>query len=87
MQSQYKNIVGDDRSIIVFTLHKSASTLINLLCNTLSDLSGLQYYSPHQAGTGIDARALLTNKEVWRTKNSCFAPVRFYVDVPDIEEY
>lgn len=77
----------DNRSIVVFTLHKSASMLIHNLCNKLSQDAGIRYVSPNIANSGIDARVLLNNKEIWRSLGTCFAPVRFYVDVPNIEEY
>lgn len=75
------------RSIVVFTLHKSASMLIHNLCNKLSQDAGIQYVSPNLAGSGVDARVLLSNKEIWRSHNTCFAPVRFYVDIPNMDDY
>lgn len=76
-----------ERSIIVFTLHKSASMLIHHLCNKLSHDAGIQYFSPNLKNGGLDARVLLTNKGIWHDRHSCYAPIRFYVDVPDIHEY
>lgn len=76
-----------DRSIIVFTLHKSASMLLYQLCNKLSNDAGIQYFSPNLPNSKLNAHSLLSNKEIWRSQNSCFAPVRFYVDVPNIKEY
>lgn len=75
------------RDIIVFTLHKSASMFIHRQCETLSALSGIDYHSPNVTDSGLDARRLLTDMEVWRSRRGCFAPVRFFVSVPEIERY
>ena len=77
----------DTPSIVVFTLHKSASMLIHNLCNKLTQDAGIRYVSPNVANSGIDARVLLSNKAIWSNRGTCFAPVRFYVDVPNIDEY
>jgi len=85
-------------SIIVFTMHKSASMFIHRQCDFLSKLSGIAYRSPNVAGIGrvkrymrrykrLDARTLLTDKDVWHAHNSCYAPIRFLVDVPNLEDY
>ena len=75
------------RDIAVFTLHKSASMFIHKQCELLCRLSGLTYHSPNVPGSGLDARRLLTDKEVWRVRHGCFAPVRFFVDIPKVENY
>ncbi len=75
------------KDIIIFTLHKSASMFINKQCEYLSKLSGITYNSPNVANSGLDARRLLTDKNVWRTHNGCFAPIRFFIDVPKFEDY
>lgn len=75
------------QSVVVFTLHKSASMLIHNLCNKLSQDAGIRYVSPNVPGSGIDAKALLGNKDIWDPRNTCYAPVRFYVDIPNIDEY
>ena len=75
------------RDIVVFTLHKSASMFIHQQCELLSRLAGLQYHSPNVRASGLDARTLLTDKTVWRDRSGCFAPVRFYVDIPQVERY
>lgn len=87
MNSQYDQELGGSASIIVFTLHKSASMLLHNLCGYLSGLGGIQYHSPNQENGGLDARTLLTDKGVWNSRKGCFAPIRFYVDVPDISQY
>jgi hypothetical protein len=75
------------RDIVVFTLHKSASMFIHRQCELLCRLSGINYHSPNVPGSGLHARKLLTDKEVWRVHHGCFAPVRFFVDIPQIEDY
>lgn len=77
----------DVQSIVVFTLHKSASMLIHNLCNKLSQDAGIRYVSPNVANSGIDAKVLLSNKAIWCSRGTCFAPVRFYVDIPNIDKY
>lgn len=87
MNSSIAQSAQDERSIIVFTLHKSASMLIHHLCHKLSHDAGIQYFSPNLPNSRLDARTLLSNQDIWRSRRSCFAPVRFYVDVPNIDDY
>ena len=75
------------QSIVVFTLHKSASMFIHRQCEMLCALGGIAYHSPNLPASGLTARKLLTDDDVWRTRRGCFAPVRFFVDVPGIEQY
>jgi hypothetical protein len=75
------------RDIVVFTLHKSASMFIHHQCELLCRRGGLAYHSPNLPGSGLDARRLLTDKEIWRSRHGCFAPIRFFVDIPRIEDY
>jgi Sulfotransferase domain len=75
------------RDIVVFTLHKSGSMFIHGQCEQLCRLSGLAYHSPNVPGNGLDARRLVTDKDLWRTHHGCFAPVRFFVDIPAVENY
>jgi hypothetical protein len=75
------------RDIVVFTLHKSASMFIHRQCELLCGRSGIAYHSPNLPGSGLDARRLLTDKEIWRSRHGCFAPIRFFVDIPRIEDY
>lgn len=78
---------GVSRDIVVFTLHKSASMFIHRQCELLSALSGMAYHSPNLPDSGLDARRLRTDPGVWSTRHGCFAPVRFYVDIPQVENY
>jgi hypothetical protein len=77
--------VGSD--IVVFTLHKSASMFVHKQCELLCRLGGIAYHSPNVRNSGLDARRLLTDKSLWRTHHGCFAPVRFFVDIPQVEKY
>jgi hypothetical protein len=73
--------------IVVFTLHKSASMFIHKQCEHLCKLAGIAYHSPNLPGSGLDARRLLTDPKVWEARHGCFAPVRFFVDIPRFEDY
>jgi hypothetical protein len=73
--------------IVVFTLHKSASMFIHRQCELLSRLAGIDYHSPNLPASGLNARRLLTDKTLWSDRHGCFAPIRFFVDIPRLEEY
>ncbi|HUN74195.1 MAG TPA: sulfotransferase domain-containing protein [Steroidobacteraceae bacterium] len=75
------------RDIVVFTLHKSGSMFLHRQCEMLCAAARLDYHSPNAPASGLDARRLLTDRDLWRTRHGCFAPVRFYVDLPEIEKY
>jgi hypothetical protein len=75
------------RDIVVFTLHKSGSMFLHRQCEALCRASGLAYHSPNLPGSGLDARRLLTDSGIWGARHGCFAPLRFYVDIPGIEQY
>jgi len=60
---------------------------IHRQCELLCGVAGLAYHSPNVAGSGLDARRLLTDREVWETRHGCFAPVRFFVEIPRLESY
>jgi hypothetical protein len=53
-------------------------------CELLSRLSGIEYHSPNVPTSGIDARRLLTDKEIWRTRHDALLDTLF-VDVPNME--
>jgi hypothetical protein len=73
--------------IVVFTLHKSASMFIHGQCELLSRIAGLTYHSPNLRGSGLDARRLLTDRQLWSVRRGCFAPIRFFVDIPRLSDY
>jgi len=62
---------------------------IHWQCELLCRLSAIEYHSPHLPSSGFDPKrlSLLTDKNIWRTRHGCFAPVRFYVDIPQFEDY
>jgi Sulfotransferase domain len=73
--------------IVVFTLHKSASMFIHRQCELLCRLAGIEYHSPNVPGSGMEARRLLLDQDLWRLRHGCFAPVRFFVDIPQVDDY
>ena len=75
------------KDIVVFTLHKSASMFIHQQCELLSNLSGIAYNSPNIEGEDLNPRRLLTDTTVWQSRHGCFAPIRFYVDIPEKHNY
>jgi len=74
-------------SLVVFTLHKSASMFLHHQCAYLCALCGMDYHSPNVPGSGLSARALLTDPELWTSRRGCFAPIRFFVDIPNLADY
>ncbi len=82
-----KGFVLMSKDIIVFTLHKCASMFIHQQCQLLSHLSGMTYNSPNTQNTLFTAQRLLTDRAIWGSHHGCFAPIRFFVDVPDFENY
>lgn len=75
------------KDIIVFTLHKCASMFIHQQCQLLSHLSGMTYNSPNNQNTPFTAQRLLTDRAIWGSHHGCFAPIRFFVDIPNFEDY
>jgi len=60
---------------------------IHRQCSYLSNLSGIYYHSPNIKSSGIGARRLLTDKDLWRSYHGCFGPIRFFVDIPELDNY
>ena len=75
------------RDIVVFTLHKSGSMFLHRQCELLCRLSGLDYHSPNVPGSGLDARRLRSDPSLWQALHGCFAPIRFFVDIPRLDDY
>jgi hypothetical protein len=73
--------------IAVFTLHKSASMFIHRQCELLCRMRAIDYHSPNLRGSGLDARALATDRSIWLTRHGCIAPIRFFVNIPNQENY
>ncbi|HTV96588.1 MAG TPA: sulfotransferase domain-containing protein [Steroidobacteraceae bacterium] len=74
-------------NVVVFTLHKSASMFLHHQCKYLCSLAGMTYHSPNMPGSGLNARTLLTDRELWKSRRGCFAPIRFFVDIPNVEDF
>ncbi len=75
------------KDIIVFTLHKSASMFIHKQCEFLCKQCGITHHSPNNVNNALDVQELLVNKDMWATRSGCFAPIRFFIDVPQLENY
>jgi hypothetical protein len=74
-------------TIVVFTLHKSASMLLHRHCESLCRIAGIDYHSPNLPASGLSARMLLTDPEIWRSRRGCIAPVRFWADLPESQDF
>jgi hypothetical protein len=79
--------VNPERSIVVFTLHKSASMFIHKQCEMLCSIGGIDYHSPNVPASRLDARMLLTDPGVWEKRRGCIAPVRFFVRLPRFDDF
>ncbi len=65
-----------NKSILFFTMHKSASTFIYRLAGKLSSLGGFRYYSINKH-TVFNKRSLdEQDPKSWKEKGCCFAPLR-----------
>jgi hypothetical protein len=60
---------------------------IHRQCSYLCRLSKIIYHSPNQNNKILNAERLLTDKNFWLNNNGCFAPIRFFVKVPKIQDY
>jgi len=80
-------------SIIVFSIHKSASTFLNILIRMLSDASGLIRIDPasYFAYNQEDVKKKLLSKKVlnnlFRTKGFIYGPIRWNIAIQNIEKY
>ncbi|MFC1845238.1 sulfotransferase domain-containing protein [Thermodesulfobacteriota bacterium] len=75
-----------NKNILFFTVHKAASMFIYKICHDLSKESGLNYYSVNHNkynryyfDTEENDLEDLTN---WQNKTGCFAPLRYYFNIP-----
>ena len=75
------------RDIVVFTLHKSASMFVYSQCRLLADLAGIPYHSPNNRESPFREHQFVKDADLWTGRSGCFAPIRFYVDIPEIENY
>lgn len=84
MVSFFKKKPGSN--ILFFTVHKAASMFIYKICHDLSRESGLNYYSinhnrfnKYYFDTEEQDLEDITN---WKNKTGCFAPLRYYFNIP-----
>jgi hypothetical protein len=71
------------RNVIVFTIHKAASMFLYKLAKYICLQAKMQFYSVND-GT---LAPKVTDPAVFLTPNSCFCPVRYYAEIPHIENY
>ena len=74
------------KNILFFTVHKAASMFIYKICHDLSKECGLNYYSvnhnkynTYYFDTEENDLEDITN---WQNKTGCFAPLRYYFNIP-----
>ncbi len=73
------------KSIIVFTTNKAASMLLYELTKRITRSCGMPFYSIND-GTFPEAE-LRTDPVAFVGKEGCFCPIRYYADVPNIDNY
>jgi hypothetical protein len=59
---------------------------IDKLFFDLTNKSRIIYYSPNGGDIRFDEKSLAENPEIFRDKKGCFAPIRFFVNIPDLEK-
>jgi hypothetical protein len=74
-----------NKSILIFTLHRSGSMFIHRICLSLANHAGIPYYSP-QCRNFPETEEVLS-KEFWEGKSGWFGPIRWLVDVPNMDDY
>jgi len=82
-RSRYTN----RKSILFFTVHKAASMFIHEICRELTNLNGMVYYSPNPGDVHLDEQSYRQDPDVFKGKKGCFAPLRYFVDIPNKEDY
>jgi hypothetical protein len=75
-----------NKNILFFTVHKAASMFIYKICHDLSKECGLSYYSvnhnrynKYYFDTEESDLEDITN---WQNRTGCFAPLRYYFNIP-----
>jgi hypothetical protein len=71
------------RNIIVFTTHKAASMFLYKLAKYICLHGGIRFYSVNDGTLPPEIK----DPKVFLNPDSCFCPVRYYAEVPDIENY
>jgi hypothetical protein len=76
----------NEKNILFFTVHKAASMFIYKICHDLSKACGLKYYSVNHNKFSkyyFDTEETdLEDIAQWKNKTGCFAPLRYYFNVP-----
>ena len=74
------------KNILFFTVHKAASMFIYKVCHDLAKVRGLNYYSVNHNKFSryyFDTEETdLTDLANWDNRTGCFAPLRYYFDIP-----
>lgn len=76
-----------NKGILIFTVHRSGSMLVHTLCSELCSRAGITYYSPHEREFFLPETEEIINSEYWEGKRGCFGPIRWFVNVPNMEDY
>ena len=75
-----------NKNILFFTVHKAASMFIYKICQDLSRESGLNFYSVNHNKYNryyFDTEESdLEDIANWQNKTGCFAPLRYYFNIP-----
>lgn len=74
------------KNVIVFTMHRSASMFLFTLTRDISHHFQMPYYSVNDQSFP-DEHAYRENPVVFTDRQGCFCPVRFYVKIPNIEQF
>ena len=75
------------KSILFFTVHKTASSFVNIIYKKLCNLTFTIYYAPRGGDIICSEREPFKNIGSISSKNRCFAPLRYFTDIPRIEDY
>ena len=75
-----------NKNILFFTVHKAASMFIYKICHDLTKASRLNYYSVNHNRYSryyFDTEESdLEDLSNWKNRSGCFAPLRYYFNVP-----
>jgi hypothetical protein len=72
--------------ILFFTMHRSGSTYAHQACVALCKAAGISYASPNPgADSKLNVRDAAAQPGFWAGRTGCVGPLRFFIDVPDID--
>lgn len=78
-------MLPDDR-IIVFSLYRSGSSVLNRLCHVLAHRAGYKHFSLARGDVIVDMRQLAEQPGHWLNQPGCFGPLRMYIPTPRMED-